>query len=64
MPLDVLWRKRLADKVVLAAVDTGIASGAARITGWRSPLLSPVVERVLQNHRDELANWSRARKAS
>lgn len=62
LPLDVLWRKRLADKVVLAAVDHDIATGAGQITGWRAPLLTPVVERVLQNHRDELANWSRARK--
>ncbi|MES3040803.1 MAG: ribonuclease D [Pseudomonadota bacterium] len=62
VPLDVLWRKRLADKVVLAAVDQDIATGASQITGWRASLLTPVVERVLQNHRDELVNWSRARK--
>lgn len=62
LPLDVLWRKRLADRVVLAAVDHDIATGVGQITGWRAPLLTPVVERVLQNHRDELANWSRARK--
>ena len=62
LPLDVLWRKRLADKVVLAAVDQGIATGAGQITGWRASLLTPVVERVLQSHRDELVNWSRARK--
>jgi ribonuclease D len=64
LPLDVLWRKRLADKVVLAAVDHDIAAGIAQIQGWRAPLLSLSVEQVLLTYRDELAQWSRVRKVS
>lgn len=64
LPMDVLWRKRLADKVVLAAVDHDIAAGIAQIPGWRAPLLSQSVEQVLLTYRDELAQWSRVRKVS
>ena len=64
LPLDVLWRKRLADKVVLAAVDHDVAAGVAQIQGWRAPLLIPCVEVVLLKYRDELAQWSRVRKVS
>lgn len=64
LPMDVLWRKRLADKVVLAAVDQDIAAGIAQIPGWRAPILSQSVEQVLLTYRDELAQWSRVRKVS
>lgn len=64
LPMDVLWRKRLADKVVLAAVDHDIAAGIAQIPGWRAPILSQSVEQVLLTYRDELAQWSRVRKVS
>lgn len=64
LPLDVLWRKRLAEKVVLTTIDSTLDEGVAQISGWRAPLLAPIVEQVLLNYRDELAQWSRLRKVS
>jgi len=61
LPLDILWRKRLADRVVLAAVDEGLEAALGQIRGWRTAWLMPVLERVLNDHCDELAGWSRAR---
>lgn len=63
LPLDILWRKRLADKVVLAAVDRDVDAAVGQVSGWRAALLAPVLQRVLNDHRDPLAHWSRARKA-
>lgn len=64
LPMDVLWRKRLAEKVVLTAIDQSVDEGLAQITGWRAPLLAPLIAPVLLNYRTELAQWSRLRKVS
>jgi len=61
LPMDILWRKRLADRVVFAAVDHGLDAALSQVRGWRAALLTPVLERVLNDHRDELSHWSRAR---
>ncbi len=62
VPLEVLWRKRLADKVVLAAVDHDLAAAAAVLSGWRAPLLRETVATVLQKHQDNLQAWGEQRR--
>ena len=64
LPLEVLWRKRLADRVVLAAVDRGIEAGLARLGGWREPLLCATVADVLRQHQEALRGWGRQRHAA
>lgn len=61
VPLEVLWRKRLADRVVLAAVDHGIDAALAALTGWRAPLLQAPLATALSAHADDLATWRAAR---
>lgn len=64
VPLEVLWRKRLADRVVLAAADDGIDAGVARVSGWRQPLLQEAVAAALQRHAETLRSWGRQRRAA
>lgn len=62
MPVEVLWRKRLADKIVLQAVDHGIAAAEQAMTGWRADVLPAAVMAVLQQHEASLQAWARLRK--
>lgn len=62
IPIEVLWRKRLADKLVLAAADHGLAAGAAAISGWRAELLPEVLLPVLTQHQGSLQSWARLRR--
>lgn len=62
VPLEVLWRKRLADKVVLAAVDHGPEAAIGVLSGWRAPLLRETVATVLQRHQDSLLAWGEQRR--
>lgn len=64
VPLEVLWRKRLADRVVLAAADHGIEAGLAELAGWRQPLLSPPLADALQAHAAQLAAWGDQRRTA
>lgn len=64
MPLEVLWRKRLAERIVLQAVDTSIADALAQLGGWRAPYVSPVIAEVLNAHQAQLDEWSALRQAS
>lgn len=64
LPLEVLWRKRLADRVVLAAVDDDIEAGLARLGGWREALLREPVASVLRRHEEALQGWGRQRHAA
>ncbi|MDZ4297457.1 MAG: ribonuclease D [Moraxellaceae bacterium] len=59
LPGDVLWRKRLAEKVVLTAIDVDIDAGIEQIKGWRAPSLQPVMADVLRQH-DEFIQSCRA----
>lgn len=63
LPMEVLWRKRLAEQVVLAAVDDGLEAGLAVIPGWRAGHLPDAVAGVLNQHRDALAAWRKQRHA-
>lgn len=62
VPLEVLWRKRLADKVVHAAVDHGLETATSVLSGWRAPLLRETVATVLQKHQDSLLAWGEQRR--
>lgn len=62
VPLEVLWRKRLADKVVLTAVDQGLPAADTVLTGWRAPLLQATVASVLLQHQDSLNAWGEQRR--
>ncbi len=57
VPLEVLWRKRLADRVVLTAVDGGLEEAESVLAGWRAPLLREPVLAVLAQHRTNLQAW-------
>lgn len=61
VPVEVLWRKRLAEKVVLTAVDHSIETALVTITGWRQPLLHAAVADTLQTHLKKLQEWGRMR---
>jgi len=62
VPLEVLWRKRLADRLVLAAVDHGLAAAGAVLTGWRAARLREPVLDVLRGHEDSLRAWGDQRR--
>ncbi len=62
LPSDVLWRKRLAEKVVLAAVDGNIDAGITQINGWRAPVLQPVIAEALHQHEDFIQACRAARR--
>jgi len=62
LPGDVLWRKRLAEKVVLAAVDGNIDAGITQIKGWRAPALQPVIAEALHQHEDFIQACRAARR--
>lgn len=64
VPLEVLWRKRLAERIVLQAVDTSIVDALAQVDGWRAPYVSPVIAEVLTAHQAQLDEWSAWRQAS
>lgn len=62
VPLEVLWRKRLADRVMLAAADHGVAAAEAALTGWRAALLREPVLAALSQHEDSLRAWGDQRR--
>lgn len=62
LPLEVLWRKRLADRLTLTAVDDGIDAAIACLSGWRAPVLRAAVQAVLAAHADSLAAWGAQRR--
>lgn len=62
LPLEVLWRKRLADRLIHDAVDHGIEAALAGLDGWRAPLLQPRVAEVLRAHHDVLSAWAAMRR--
>lgn len=64
MPMEVLWRKRLAERIVLQAVDTSIEQALAQLSGWRAPYIAPVIAEVLTTHQAQLTEWSAQRSAS
>lgn len=61
VPMDVLWRKRLADRVVAAVLATGaVESVADVISDWRAPLLVTPVMSVLHEHQSLWRPWRSA----
>ncbi|MEO6698933.1 MAG: HRDC domain-containing protein [Paraperlucidibaca sp.] len=64
MPLEVLWRKRLAERIVLQAVDSSVEEALAQLSGWRAPYIAPVIASVLTAHQVQLDEWSALRLAS
>lgn len=64
MPLEVLWRKRLAERIVLQAVDGSVQEALAQLSGWRAPYIAPVIASVLAAHQVHLDEWSALRLAS
>lgn len=64
VPLEVLWRKRLADRVVLTAVDHGVDAALAVLAGWRAPLLHDALAMALAGHADDFSAWRAARASA
>ncbi|REH36918.1 ribonuclease D [Paraperlucidibaca baekdonensis] len=64
MPIEVLWRKRLAERVIIQAVDVSIACALDQLSGWRVPYVSPIIADVLSRHQPLLDDWSAQRLAS
>lgn len=62
LPSEVLWRKRLAEKVVLTAVDDTIDAGITQINGWRASVLQPAIAQVLHQHEDFIQACRAARR--
>ncbi len=62
LPGEVLWRKRLAERVVLTAVDEDIDAGVAQVQGWRAEYLQSAIADTLHQHADFIAGCRNVRR--
>ena len=64
LPIEVLWRKRLAERLILKAVDSSIEHALAQLGGWRAEHIRPALADVLTANQLDLTQWSAQRLAS
>lgn len=64
LPLEVLWRKRLAERVVDAVVADGLPALPMALTGWRQPWLLAPLQDCLQAHEASWLAWRDLRRVS